>query len=133
MLDFIVNEFKKTIVKRIKKTASQKGKEEKDIQVLLGLDQQGENTYFICEHGVPKEEVDFMHLLDVKIDFMQKGQFVPPFIKKSLIEAGEKNNFKPNTASVMILKREDNSVRMCLYEGNKYVKDVKIEDFFSEE
>lgn len=133
MLDFIVGQFKSSMIKRIKKTAKQNGWEEKDVYVFLALDEQGENSYFMCHKGVPKMKVDFMYMIDAKVDFMQKGQIVPPFIKNALVRLSETDKIDPKQVGVMIVKKDDSTIRMCLYSGFTFVRDVTTEEIFQTE
>ena len=61
MIDFIQSETKKIMYNCIKKYAEKEKKDISDVQLVLGLDENG-NTYTLCEQYQPKIELSLIHI-----------------------------------------------------------------------
>jgi hypothetical protein len=136
MIDLIQGEFRKITSNCIKNYAKKKGVNKDSVQLILGLNQNG-NTYTLCENYVRKEEYDIMQVLDVKIDFLGYSRMAPPFIMKSLIRFGEKHEVDFDKIFVMcvptINEKGKDDIKLFLYKGVKYLETIEFGDLFDEQ
>ena len=136
MIDFIQNESKKMMYKCCEKYAAKKSISIESVQLILGLDENG-NTYTMCENYVRKENYNIMQVLGVKIDFLGYSQLAPPFILKSLIKFAEKHGIELKDIHVMCVpcqnEKGKNDIQLFVYNGNIYVETITFEELFSEE
>jgi len=136
MIELIQNETKKIMFKCCKNYAAQKKMEVDKVQLVLGLNEEG-NTYTLCEDYVPKENYDIMQVLGVRIDFLGYSKIAPPFIAKSLIRFSGKYNTDLSNTKVLCLptKNEKGKDDMLLfvYEKNDYLETISFHDLFREE
>ena len=84
MIEFIQSETKKIMYKCCERYAAKMHTAIDKVQLVLGLDEDGENTYLMCVDYAPKENFDIMQVLGVRIDFLGYSKMAPPFIMKSL-------------------------------------------------
>ena len=156
MIDFIKGKTKELMFKCCEKYAAKQGIEVDGVQLILGLNEEG-NTYTMCVDYVRKEEYTIMQVLDVKIDFLGYSQLAPPFILKSLVRFSKQYNIDLDKINVMCVpvkkmcvkkygtwlevsdeefeasknKKIKNDIRLFLYNDNDYVSvshTVKIEE-----
>jgi len=136
MIDFIQSETKKLMFNCCKRHSEQKMIELENVQLILGLDVDG-NTYTICENYRPKLSLDIMGVLGVKIDFLGYSRLAPPFILKSLVRFSEVHNIPIENTKVMCVPRKNEKgkadVLLFVYNGNNYVETITFEDLFREE
>ena len=102
MIDFIQSETKKIMYNCIKKYAEKEKKDISDVQLVLGLDENG-NTYTLCEQYQPKIQLDILGVLGVRIDFLGYSRLAPPFILKSLVRFSEGYNYPLENSKVMCI------------------------------
>jgi hypothetical protein len=100
MIDFIQSETKKMMYKCCERYAREKGLNVESVQLILGLDENG-NTYTICEDYVRKVNYDIMEVLGVKIDFLGYSKLAPPFILKSLVRFSKEHKISLDKVLVM--------------------------------
>jgi hypothetical protein len=135
MIDFIQGESKKMMYKCCERYATEKGLNVESVQLILGLDENG-NTYTMCEDYVKKENYDIMQVLGVKIDFLGYSRLAPPFIMKSLIRFSEQHKIELDKVLVMCVPTKNdkgkNDILLFLYNGNNYVETIEFSDLFSE-
>ncbi len=136
MIDFIQSETKRLMYKCCKRH-SEKAKIELDnIQLVLGLDVEG-NTYTICENYQPKVSLDIMGVLGVPVDFLGYSRLAPPFILKSLVRFSENYNIPIQNSKVMCIPTKNEKgkpdVLLFVYNGNSYVDTITFADLFREE
>jgi hypothetical protein len=117
--------------------AKSKGMRVEDVQLILGLNEEG-NTYSICENYVKKEEYNIMQVLGVKIDFLGYSNIAPPFILKSIIRFSEKYNIGVLDTKILCVpfknERDKNDLQLFLYQGyHKYIETISFEELFNEE
>lgn len=156
----MIIEFKDLFLKAIGIYAKKFAIPELEVQIAFRLDVNGEIYYEILKNFMPSEEKDikFRNLLGVKIDLSGKSMFVPPVLTKVLHMLNAEGRMDDNKASVIIAKRtpevtkaietlqdieeSDNveeekrqkknaHVRLMLYNGKDYVKEVFLIDIIS--
>ena len=136
MIDFIQSETKKIMYNCIKKYAEREKKEISSVQLVLGLDENG-NTYTLCEEYQPKKELDILGVLGVRIDFLGYSRLAPPFILKSLVRFSEEFDFPLENSKVMCIPSENDKgkpdVLLFVYNKNAYVEEITFADLFREE
>ena len=136
MIDFIQSETKKLMYNCIKKHAEKEKKDISDVQLVLGLDENG-NTYTLCEQYQPKQELDILGVLGVRIDFLGYSRLAPPFILKSLIRFSEGYNYPLENSKVMCIPTTNEKgkpdVLLFVYNSNAYVDTITFADLFREE
>ena len=136
MIDFIQSETKKMMYKCCERYAREKGLNVEGVQLILGLDENG-NTYTICEDYVRKVNYDIMQVLGFKIDFLGYSKLAPPFILKSLVRFSEEHKISLDKTLVMCVPTKNekgkNDVLLFVYNGNQYVETIDFDDLFREE
>lgn len=136
MIDFIQSETKKIMYNCIKKYAEKEKKDISDVQLVLGLDENG-NTYTLCEQYQPKIELDILGVLGVRIDFLGYSRLAPPFILKSLVRFSEGYNYPLENSKVMCIPTTNEKgkpdVLLFVYNNNAYVDTITFADLFREE
>jgi hypothetical protein len=136
MIDFIQSETKKIMYNCIKRYAEKEKKDISDVQLVLGLDENG-NTYTLCEQYQPKQELDILGVLGVRIDFLGYSRLAPPFILKSLIRFSEGYNYSLENSKVMCIPTTNEKgkpdVLLFVYNNNAYVDTITFADLFREE
>jgi hypothetical protein len=135
MIEFIQNETKKIMYKCCDRYAKQHQKETEKVQLVLGLNEEG-NTYTLCDEYVPVEELDILGVLGVKIDFLGYSRLAPPFIVKSLVRFSETHNIEIINTKVLCVPTKNekgkNDMFLFLYNGNQYVETITFSDLFDE-
>jgi hypothetical protein len=131
MLDKIIQkEFSDSIFKAIKKYAAKYNADTKNIRVFFSLDESGENVYQVYEMTTGqmkmRETVGFKELLGIKIDILKKSQKIPPIINLTLLSLNSSKQMEPMTARMMMSEYEG-SLRMCLFQKDKYIEDITAE------
>ena len=136
MIDFIQSETKKIMYNCIKKYAEREKKDISSVQLVLGIDENG-NTYTLCEEYKPKKELDILEVLGVKIDFLGYSRLAPPFILKSLVRFSREHDFLLENSKVMCVASENEKgkpdVLLFVYNKNAYVETITFADLFREE
>jgi hypothetical protein len=136
MIDFIQSETKKMMYKCCERYAKEKGLNVEGVQLILGLDENG-NTYTVCEDYVRKVNYDIMEVLGVKIDFLGYSKLAPPFILKSLVRFSEKHKISLDNVLVMCVPTKNekgkNDILLFVYNDNQYVETIDFDDLFREE
>jgi hypothetical protein len=136
MIDFIQSETKKIMYNCIKRHAEREKKEISSVQLVLGLDENG-NTYTVCEEYKPQKELDILEVLGVKIDFLGYSRLAPPFILKSLVRFSTQFDFRVENSKVMCIASENDKgkpdVLLFVYNKNAYVETITFADLFREE
>lgn len=115
-----------------------------DIQLILGLNVVTENgsltiadennicTYMICEQYRKVKTLSIWEVLDVKpfLDFLGYSKLAPPFIFKALNRFAEKYNIDYDKVAIMcqptLNEKNKPDVLLALYDGNKYVEQIKF-------
>ena len=136
MIDFIQSETKKIMYKCCKKHSEKVKMDIENVQLVLGLDENG-NTYTICENYEPKEHLDILGVLGVKIDFLGYSLLAPPFILKSLVRYSENNNFPVINSKVLCVPTTNEKgkpdILLFVYNNNAYVETITFAELFREE
>lgn len=136
MIDFIQSETKKIMYKCCKKHSEKVKMDIENVQLVLGLDENG-NTYTICENYEPKEHLDILGVLGVRIDFLGYSLLAPPFILKSLVRYSENNNFPVINSKVLCVPTTNEKgkpdILLFVYNNNAYVETITFAELFREE
>ncbi len=136
MIDFIQSETKKIMYNCMKRYADREKKDLSDVQLVLGLNENG-NTYTLCEKYDPKQELDIMGVLGVRIDFLGYSRLAPPFILKSLVRFSENYKFPLENSKVLCLpttnEKNKPDVLLFVYNGGVYIDTITFADLFREE
>lgn len=148
MIDFIQSETKKIMYNCMKRYADREKKDLSDVQLVLGLIENGkvnthtlyekyDNTYTLCEKYDPKQELDIMGVLGVRIDFLGYSRLAPPFIVKSLVRFSENYKFPVENSKVLCLpttnEKNKPDVLLFVYNQGVYVDTITFADLFREE
>lgn len=131
MVEFIQSEVKKIMTNCIERHAKKVGLDKTNVQLVLKLKDVNNVGYVIYENYQPKEEVSFMGVLGVKIDFKGYSLIAPPFIRKSLHRFCESESIKVENIRVMCLLTDD--IQMYLYNSADFIKQITLEDLFNSE
>lgn len=126
MVEFIQSEFKKIILKCCKKY-------ERDVVLVLGLDEQGQNTYTILDYDYDYENNQFKgfiwsnqigltinQVLGVKIDFLGYSILAEPFIQKAVLRFSQKHKVPYDRVSIFCFPTMSEIVR----EDGSFVYDL---------
>ena len=136
MIDFIQSETKKLMFKCCERHAKKYQKATEDVQLILGLDENG-NTYTVCKNYKPKERLDILGVLGVRIDFLGYSQLAPPFIFKSLVRFSEKHSIDIDKVKVMCIptlnEKGKPDVLLFVYNDSEYVETISFAELFREE
>ena len=136
MIDFIQSETKKVMYKCCERHAKKYQKATEDVQLILGLDENG-NTYTMCENYEPKEHLDILGVLGVRIDFLGYSHLAPPFILKSLVRFSEKHSIGIEKVKVMCIpslnEKGKPDVLLFVYNDSAYVETISFAELFREE
>jgi len=140
MIDLIQSEFRKIVLKCINKYAKDKNLNPDNVQLMLGLNEEG-NTYQIMVDYAKKENFSIMEVLGVRVDFLGYSKIAPPFILKSLVRFAERLKKSEEElkfdVEVMCVKDVNEKgkeiINLFLYKGGQYVETIEFEDLFNEE
>ena len=136
MIDFIQSETKKVMYKCCERHAKRYQMATDDVQLILGLDENG-NTYTVCENYEPKEHLDILGVLGVRIDFLGYSHLAPPFILKSLVRFSEKHSIDLDKVKVMCIPSTNEKgkpdVLLFVYNDSEYVETISFAELFREE
>ena len=136
MIDFIQSETKKLMYKCCERHSKKYQKATEDVQLILGLDENG-NTYTVCKNYKPKERLDILGVLGVRIDFLGYSQLAPPFIFKSLVRFSEKHSIDIDKVKVMCIptlnEKGKPDVLLFVYNDSEYVETISFAELFREE
>lgn len=131
MIDFIQRKTKEIMYNCMKRYATSENKDISTIQLVLGLNENG-NTYTLCEGYEPKKDLTIMEVLNVRFDLLGYSQIAPPFILKSLVRFSEKHSFPLENSKVMCVPN-NNDVLLFVYNDKAYVETITFADLFREE
>ena len=136
MIDFISSETKKYMYKCCERHAKKYQTSIDNMQLILGLDENG-NTYTVCENYEPKDHLDILGVLGVRIDFLRYSLIAPPFITKSLVRFSEKYGIDLDKVKVMCVPTKDEKgkpdVLLFVYNDSAYVETISFAELFREE
>lgn len=136
MIDFIQSETKKVMYKCCERHGKKYQTATDNVQLILGLDENG-NTYTMCENYEPKEHLDILGVLGVRIDFLGYSHLAPPFILKSLVRFSEKYSIGIDKVKVMCIpsinEKGKPDVLLFVYNDNAYVETISFAELFREE
>lgn len=159
MIDFIADQTKSIMFKCCEKHMNEENKKREavekiaieadengrgGVQLKLGINENGKNSYFLCEGYKKVKELDFMGVLGVRIDFKGYSLYAPSFILKSLFKLATQYKIKPENINIMCVPTQyinangklRNEVELFLYDSYNYVATsykVDNEDENSEE
>jgi hypothetical protein len=131
MIDIIKKETKKIIFSCCKKHAEASKLSIEEVQLVLGLNENG-NTYTLCERYIPKKEMTILQVLDVRIDFTGRDKYAPAFIAKSLVRFSNEYSIPLTDVKVMCIptlnEQGKPDVKLYLYNGDKYIQPNDCEE-----
>lgn len=135
MQELYEQEFAATIKKAIEVFSKKCNEPKTDIHIVFGAKNETgssvKNIYYVLTKKGTLS-VKFKELLNVKIDLSVKSIVVPPFILKSLSRLGQLNNIPIQTIQARMFDDGNGNIRICLYNGDKYVKDLAVSDIMVE-
>ena len=79
------------------------------------------------------EDVTFLNILGVKIDFKGYSVYAPPFIKKTLLRFANELSSDNQNVFVMLYLTDENDLQLSLYNLGEYVKNFDLEELFTNE
>jgi hypothetical protein len=137
MIDFIQSETKKMMYGCCERHSKKNQVDIEDVQLILGLGDEQDNTYIVCEKYRPKASLDIMGVLGVRVDFLGYSRLAPPFIKKSLIRFSEAHQIDLDKVKIMCIptknEKDKPDVLLFLYNEMSYVETITFSDLFREE
>ncbi len=125
-----ISEFKKTAAKAIERYAKELGKEQKDVQLLFGIKEDGSNLYKLLNEYKSLKEITFNNILGVKIDFSGRSMIVPGYIREILTTLAQQNEIAILSSANVIVYKEKEEVKLYLYKDTKPVKLIDLEELF---
>lgn len=133
MVEFIVSQFSEISKKAIKRYSSSYGATPQNVQISFSLDVNGEVIYRVYNNYKKVEDVTFLNILDVRIDFKGYSFIAPPFIQKTLVRFANELGVNNQNVFVMLYLNDDNALKLNLFNLGEFVKSVELEDLFTDE
>ena len=106
------------------------------LQLLIFTnDENATPKYKYCVEGVPKKEVTFNDILNLKYDLMNREAFAKPFIQESLLKFSDELNCKPMDLLIFIYSKDKDcsEVGLYLYKDKKPAKKMELKELFNTE
>jgi hypothetical protein len=132
MKEFIIKEFRKTILKAQEKLSLKNGTVPAAIQIVLALTADGENRYLMYKNYAPAGELDINDVLGTKFDFLGKAALVEPVINKMLHNVSQAEVIASVRVRIMLIRKGETEVVLALYNHDQYVKQLHLEELISE-
>jgi hypothetical protein len=138
MIDSIIGRVKKVIFKFCEKHAKKRGLIISDVQLLLGINTEG-NTYTLCVKNVPTENYDIYDVLQIpkNLDFTGISGFAPQFIAKSILRFSDEKNLDPLNTHILCIpyhnERGKGEIALLLYEGTHEIQQITFDELFRPE
>ncbi len=132
MIDIIVSQFGEISKKAIKRYSSSYGTTPENVQISFSLDADGEVIYRVYNNYKKIEDVTFLNILDVRIDFKGYSFIAPPFIQKTIVRFANELGVKIQNVFVMLYLNE-NALKLNLFNMGEFVKSFELEDLFTSE
>jgi len=142
MIDFISSESKKIIYNCIERE-SKKNKIPLDkTRLVLYLKEDGANGYRVIEEFRSEEgtdirtikELDFMGVLDVRIDFKGYSMIAAPFIQKALFRFSQTLNIPYDKISAVCYPTyKKGEIAICIFNDKAYIKQIELSELFNEQ
>ncbi len=131
-MSIIKSEFNKICRKAIEKHSKVVGQPVENVQLVIRVeDDEPVYELMIGFDQTTRQKKTFMEILDVKIDFMGKGVFVPPFLKKTLLGLSVSKEIPPaDISAVTFIKGPE--VLCWLYNGYKPVAKLTEDNVFDD-
>jgi hypothetical protein len=133
MIDIIVSQFSEIIKKAIKRYSISYGATPQNVQISFSLDADGEVIYRVYNNYKKIEDVTFLNILDVRIDFKGYSFIAPPFIQKTIVRFANELGVKIQNVFVMLYLNDDNALKLNLFNMGEFVKSFELEDLFTSE
>ncbi len=125
MIDKIINDFNTSVSNAISRYAKEEGVENGQIQIVFTL-KEGEVCYEVVKNfDTSVKKVTFLELLNVRFDFLFKGQFVPPYIQKTIQYYAETLGFNENNISI-INCFTNGKVSVLLYHKRDFIEVIDL-------
>ena len=106
------------------------------LQLLIFTnDENATPKYKYCVEGVPKKEVTFNDILNLKYDLMNREAFAKPFIQESLLKFSDELNCKATDLLIFIYSKDKDcsEVGLYLYKDKKPAKKMELKELFNTE
>jgi hypothetical protein len=144
MIDFIVSQFSEISKKAIKRFSGTYGTTPQNVQISFSLKPivvEVENekkvdydvVYKVYKDYQKVEDVTFLNILGVRIDFKGYSFIAPPFIQKTLVRFANELGVNNQNVFVMLYLNDDNALKLNLFNLGEFVKSVELEDLFTDE
>lgn len=132
MFQFIEKEFSSIVRKAIERFAKQYNAPDEDVQLRFRLDHSGELIYSIMHKYVKKQDLTFLQVLDVKIDFRGYSLIVPPFIKKTIERFANDLNTEQTNVIIINSKNAKDIITIWLYNQGTPERSIQLKELFEE-
>ena len=126
MLDFISKKFFAIVKSACERYAAEYGCQPVNVQLMFLKGGDGEVLYYKLKSYQSPEEVSFLNILNVKIDFRGYSMIVPQFIGTKLDEFAEQYQCPVEQLRVLCINAEQ--VSMHLYKGSEYLQAVDLKE-----
>jgi hypothetical protein len=145
MIEFIVSQFSDISKKAITRFSGSYETTPQNVQISFSLkpiiveDENKEKkvdydvVYKVYKDYQKVEDVTFLNILGVRIDFKGYSYIAPPFIQKTLIRFANELGVNCQNVFVMLYLNDENALKLNLYNLGELVKSVELEDLFTNE
>lgn len=133
MIDFILEKFTEIASNCLEKKAKEYETKKLNMQLVFKLNGDEEAEYLIYKDYHPKENISFLQVLGVKLDFKGYSLFVPKFIKGALLRFCEGCDIDKDKVRVVLNFNQNNDLLLFLYNNNEFIKQVELESLFDGE
>lgn len=145
MIDIIVSQFREISKKAINRFSGSYDTTPQRVQIsfsLKAIEVEDENkqknvdynvVYRVYKDYQKVEDVTFLNILGVKIDFKGISIFAPPFIKKTLLGFAKELGSDNQSVFVMLYLTDEDDLQLSLYNLGQHVKNFGLEELFTNE
>lgn len=128
----IISEFRKTVSKAQDRFAKEQQTTAENIQLALGLNQDGTVKYRLLNNYQPVRLLTINEVLGVKIDLLGKSGMVEGFLQKVLPKVAERKEIDPLQMNILCIKKAD-ALHLFLMDGSTHKGKVELEELISAE
>lgn len=125
MINQIINDFNNSVSNAINRYAKEEGLDNSQIQIIFSLKEEEVCYEVVKNFDTLVKKVTFLELLNVRFDFLFKGQFVPPYIKKTIQYYAETLGFNENNISI-INCFSNGRVSVLLYHKRDFIEVIDL-------
>jgi hypothetical protein len=127
----IISEFQKTVGKAIERFAKKENTAPDNIQIALGLNQDGTPKFTLYREYKPVKPLTVLELLGVKIDFLGKEGMINQFLPVILIKVAASKGI-PNQDMRLLCIRKADKLILFLMNGTNHVGQVQLEEIIED-